>query len=232
MSDVAPRASHPPGIGIDGYRGGWVAALLTDGAIAWRTATVPAIADLLEPAATIGVDMPIGLLDSGERPCDQAARDALPGGASRVFTTPPRPVLLLGPRADNEQAQNLCRRLMAGKGISRQALALGPRILALEAALAAGPALDVVEVHPEVSFAELAGAVLPPKKSVSGAARRIAALQSWRPDVLEALSQTPQDVPLDDALDALAALWSATRWRTGRARVLPPGATAAPFIAV
>ena len=113
-----------------------------------------------------------------------------------------------------------------------QALALGPRILALDAALAADPSLDVVEVHPEVCFAELTGEVLPPKKTTAGATRRIAALQAWRPDVLDTLADTPGDVPLDDALDALAALWSAVRWGAGRARTLPEGATDRPFIAV
>ena len=61
--------------------------------------------------------------------------------------------------------------------------------------------------------------------------KRILAVDD-EPDVLDTLADTPRDVPLDDALDALAALWSAVRWRDGRARTLPDGAAERPFIVV
>lgn len=119
-----------------------------------------------------------------------------------------------------------------GKGISRQALALGPRILAVDALLTRHPTLSVIEVHPELSFAELSGRVPDPKKSARGVGQRIAALQRWLPATSEAVGQAPAGVPIDDALDALAALWSARRWLTGAARTLPPGAVAPPFIVI
>ncbi len=103
--------------------------------------------------------MPVGLLTSGLRPCDALARQELPGAASRVFTTPPRAVLELGPDAPNADVQALSRAL-TGQGVSRQALHLAPRILALDAALASREPRLVVEVHPELSFAELSGGVL------------------------------------------------------------------------
>ena len=220
-----------PAIGIDGYRGGWVAAVLADGALTWRTAPVPDIGALLSPGATTGIDMPIGLMDTGLRACDALARQSLPGAASRVFTTPPRAVLELGLTAPNAEAQRVCRDL-TGAGVSRQALGLATRILALDDHLDAHPELDVVEVHPELSFAALVGRVLPSKKSAPGVGARVSALESWRPEIAHDLSQAPADVPVDDALDALAALWSAVRWREGRARTLPEGAHERPFIAV
>jgi predicted RNase H-like nuclease len=90
----------------------------------------------------------------------------------------------------------------------------------------------VIEVHPELSFAALAGRVLDRKKSAAGVGQRMAALQGWRPDIAAALAAAPSDVPIDDALDALAALWSAARWRDGLAQTLPADASEAPFIVV
>ena len=73
-----------------------------------------------------------------------------------------------------------------GQGISRQARALGPRILALDAVLATLPGHCVVEVHPELSFAELAGHVLDRKKSPEGVEQRLTALSEWIPGVARA----------------------------------------------
>lgn len=218
-------------VGVDGYPRGWVAALLHDGHVTWATAPVAAIEDLCRPRAVTGIDMPIGLLERGLRACDALARRALPGAASRVFTTPPRAVLALGPLAANIDAQRLSHEL-SGQGVSRQALALGPRILALDQVVRAHPDRTIVEVHPELSFAALSGRVLDSKKRAPGVGQRIASLATWLPDVAEIVGKAPDDVPIDDALDALAALWSATRWRDGTARTLPAGAQRSPFIAV
>ena len=218
-------------VGIDGYPGGWVAARLSHDGITWATAPVGDVARLLSREAVVGVDMPIGLVDAGLRDCDALAREHLPGAASRVFTTPPRPVLALGLDAANAEVQALSVQL-TGQGVSRQALGLASRILALDAALAADPSLCVVEVHPELSFATLAGRVLDRKKSAAGVGQRMAALSAWREDIATALGSAPADVPIDEALDALAALWSAVRWRDGSARTLPPDARTRPFIAI
>jgi predicted RNase H-like nuclease len=217
--------------GIDGCPGGWISAYLVDGGVTWAFAAVADISTLLPAGVCTGVDMPIGLLDCGLRPCDAEARRDLPGAASRVFTTPPRPVLELGPDAPNAQAQALSRTL-TGQGVSRQALNLAPRILALDTALRGLPEHRVVEVHPELAFAELAGRVLDRKKTLEGAQQRLDALRTWLPDVDEVLAARPPHVPAVDALDALAALWSAVRWRDGRARTVPVDATEAPFIVV
>jgi predicted RNase H-like nuclease len=226
-----PVSTMGSAVGIDGYRRGWVAARLDDERITWSSATVPDIAALLPAGIVVGIDMPIGLLATGERLCDSLARRELPGAASRVFTTPPRAVLELGPAAPNAEVQVLCRRL-TGKGVSRQAINLAPRILALDEHLARNPDHLVAEVHPEISFTELAGRVLTSKKSAAGVGQRIAALESWLPATADALAAVPSDVPIDDALDALAALWSAVRLRDGQARSLPRDAERSPRIVV
>jgi predicted RNase H-like nuclease len=226
---------HPlttePVVGIDGCPGGWIAARWAHGSITWSFAPVEGIGDLLPDDGCVGVDMPIGLLDSGLRECDALARRALPGAASRVFTTPPRPVLDLGADAPNAEVQTLSRRL-TGQGVSRQALHLAPRILALDSALTARPELRVVEVHPELSFAAQAGGVLDRKATPEGVWQRTETLRSWLPDVDDLLAARPRRVPVVDTLDALAALWSAARWRDGASRTLPDGASTRPFIAI
>ena len=101
---------------------------------------------------------------------------------------------------------------------------------------ALGPAGGrVVEVHPETSFAVMAEHFrLPPaaaKRSAPGAAQRIGLLQRTLPglDVVAALAAVPvgtsarDRVPVDDALDALAAACSALRHAYGQARVLGAG---------
>ena len=219
-------------VGIDGYPRGWVAAALHGEELAWRTAQVHDIAALIPDSSVVGIDMPIGLLDEGERECDRLARAHLPGASSRVFTTPPRRVLELGLAAPNDEVQRLSRELMS-KGVSRQALGLASRVLALDDFLAANLNPDVVEAHPEMSFSAMAGrGPLAGKKTAAGVGQRIAALRTWLPDIDALLSRAPADVPTDDALDALACLWTASRRRDGTALTVPEGASRPPFIAV
>jgi predicted RNase H-like nuclease len=218
-------------IGIDGCPGGWVAAIDDGPEIAWQFAAVEAIGDLLLPGAVVAVDMPIGLVPAGLRDVDALLRRELPGAGSRVFTTPPRAVLELGLDATNDEVQRLSRSL-TGKGVSRQALGLATRILALDDALGRTRAAAVVEVHPELSYATMRGHVLPSKHGAAGVSARIEAVRHWRTDAVAALDDRPRRVPLVDALDALAALWTAIRLRDGRARVIPPDAVAAPRVVV
>jgi predicted RNase H-like nuclease len=81
----------------------------------------------------------------------------------------------------------------------------------------------VVEVHPELSFRAMApGVAFTRKKSAPGAWQRISALSSMV-DIEAALASAPERVGLDDALDALAAAWSARRWAAGCAETLGGG---------
>ena len=223
-------------IGIDGYPAGWVAARVDPGSpgVSWATADVAGIGSLLDPGCVIGIDMPVGLVDEGWRECDLEAKRQLGRAGSRVFMTPPRAVLELGISAPNAEVQALSRRL-TGQGSSRQAMGLAQRVLVLDTTLAraeSGLRDRVLEVHPELAFAEMAGRVLASKKSAAGVGQRLSALRTWLTDVDQALACTPPDVPVDDALDALAAAWSAARWRDARARTLPPAATRPPFIVI
>ena len=169
-----------------------------------------AAAVLAVPAAAVGIDIPIGLPARGPRACDVQARALLGPRRSSVFPAPVRDVLGAASYAD------ACARSRAatGKALSQQAWNLVPRIADVDRALTAHD--RVVEVHPEVVFVRLAGA-LPPKKTAEGARLRTAALASWLPG---GWPPPPRPARPDDALDALACAWTAARWLAGTAEVL------------
>lgn len=204
-----------PVAGLDGRRGGWAAAVLrADGTVEHLALATVAEALALDVAA-VGVDMPVGLPVRGRRACDLEAKRVLGAAHARVFLTPPRAVLDLGPDAGHPAASALHRTLVDGKGLSRQSWHLLPKVAEVDD-LADDPRL--VEVHPELSFAALAGAPLLIKRTVTGRAARLAALATALP-CLDAAA-----VPAgDDAVDAVVVAWSARRWLAGEARTLPGG---------
>jgi len=163
----------------------------------------------------VGIDIPIGLPDTTVRQADVLARRALPGRASSVFTTLTRPAYLAATRAEADAVN----RGLSGQGVGAQAFALRAKILEVDAWLRTRPTVDVVEVHPEVSFTTMAGAPLPGKRTPQGQAARLEALAGAgvaRPSVLSGSGYAP-----DDVLDACAVAWTAHRRAVGEARTLP-----------
>jgi len=207
-------------LGVDGARGGWVAASVEVDGTSGRVASVSFLpvpdiaAALASDAAAVGVDMPIGLPGTGRRECDLLAKALIGRAHSRVFLTPPRAVLDAGSYAE---AGRVHRRLVDGRGLSVQTWHLVPRIREVDA-VAGDP--RVVEVHPELSFAALAGRVPASKHTEAGRTQRLAVLRAWVPGLGETIP-LPAGRTAIDALDALAAAWSATRWLAGAARTLP-----------
>ena len=197
-------------LGVDGWRGAWVGALL-DG----RSVTLLALPDVAAALAVpdvelIAIDMPIGLSDDGPRACDVAARRLVGRARSSVFPAPLRAVLGCANYADACAVS----RTASGKALSVQAWNLVPSMRALDAALDDVPPGHVLEVHPELAFRALDDRVEAPKASARGLAQRVRALQPAM-DVLDALSAAPPGVPAVDALDACAAAWSARRLADG-----------------
>ena len=207
-------------LGVDGARGGWVAASVEVDGTSGRVASVSFLpvpdiaAALASDAAAVGVDMPIGLPDTGRRECDLLAKALLGRAHPRVFLTPPRAVL---DAVDYAEAGRAHRELVEGRGLSVQTWHLVPRIREVDA-VAGDP--RVVEVHPELSFAALGGRVLASKHTVAGRTQRLAVLRAWVPG-LGGTIPLPAGRVVIDALDALAAAWSAARWLAGVARSLP-----------
>lgn len=191
-------------LGVDGWRGGWVAVRLQNGR--FREAAVSAsLADLLAPADdVVGIDIPLSFAVGSEpRPFDLDARRRLGRRASTLFLVPTREVMSLEPYA----AANQLSKDRYGKGISKQVYLLRSKIF--EALSLEDPRL--VEIHPELVFAELAGGPLEePKRTWSGQARRRSLLAEQGvvvPDELGAAGR----VPPDDLLDAAVVAWAAHR---------------------
>jgi threonine dehydratase len=141
--------------GVDGCRGGWVAAFLEarrgrPARLEWSV--FPRFAELLEREPRprlIAVDMPVGLPSeprSGGRECDREARRLLGRRRASIFTPPPRP--LLAAAAYDE---------VRGAGLSRQSFNIGTKIRELDALLTPRLQKRVRESHPELGFLALRG---------------------------------------------------------------------------
>jgi predicted RNase H-like nuclease len=204
------QASDVAALGVDGWRGSWVGALLNG-----RSVTLLALPDAaavlaLPGADVIGIDMPIGLSEDGARRCDVQARAGLGRAGSSVFPAPVRSVL----EADDYAAACVVSRGASGKAISVQTWNLVPAIRSVDEALGALPDGRVQEVHPELAFRALDPRVTDPKATARGLAQRVRALTPVL-EVLDALAAAPPGVPAADCLDACAAAWSAQRIADG-----------------
>jgi predicted RNase H-like nuclease len=195
--------------GIDACRGGWVAVTLRDGLLE-SVRTERTLAAVIEGApGVLGIDMPLGFADGRWRPCDRLARTLLGPRRASVFSIPPLPVWEC---ATYREANQRCRDI-TGNGLSAQAWGLRAKLL--EANRCRMPGRQMFEVHPELSFASLAGGPLPlSKHCASGLALR-------REVLTRAGIVLPGDAVGADVLDAAAAAWSAWRIARGEARVLP-----------
>lgn len=208
-----------PVLGVDGCRAGWVGALVVEDAVTLHVAeTIEQLLSLVEVLpVVVGIDIPIGLPDTGSRQADLAARRALPvGRKSSVFPTPVRSAV----SAATWQEANAANRRATGKGLSHQGFNLCRKIAEVDAWVRGDPGVTVLEVHPEVSFAAMGADTVPSKKRAEGRATRMAVLHAtgWSlPDLARTSSYG-----VDDALDACAVAWTARRHACGESRVLPP----------
>lgn len=206
---------HDPVVGVDACPGGWVAVRWdADGS---TSAEVWAgFGQLLRATdvSVVCVDIPIGLPTSGSRPSDVLARRRIGPRRSSVFPAPLRATLDVESYAEARAVS----RAIHGKALSAQAWALLPKIREVQTAIEQGTTATVVEVHPEVSFAAMAGDVLHHSKhGAQGLAAREALLR------LAGITPPacPRHAAADDLLDACAAAWSARRVALGTAERLP-----------
>jgi predicted RNase H-like nuclease len=204
-------------LGIDACKTGWVGIAWSGGNVTPHYArTVAELVEAAGPLTTIAIDMPIGLPDGGHRQADQRARDFIRPRQSSVFLTPVRQIV--GIRQHNRA--NAINQEHAGQGMSIQAFSLLPKIQEVDDWLPKAPC-RVVEVHPEVSFTELTGAPLPPKKTWAGAERRRTALAKAGIVLTGPLAETGKAATVDDILDAAVAAWTARRVHAGVAIPIP-----------
>jgi predicted RNase H-like nuclease len=152
-------------LGVDAFPKGWV-GVAWDGPgsvpVVTHAAQFNDLVDAVEsglggrldgaaPLACIGVDIPIGLPERGERRSDAAVRAVLGARRSSLFATPVRAAVLID---DWDEAQAL-QRALGGKGMSKQSHALRHGIRQI-AGWAQSTGRRAYEVHPELSFAVLA----------------------------------------------------------------------------
>ncbi|MEZ5097749.1 MAG: DUF429 domain-containing protein [Nocardioides sp.] len=203
--------------GVDGCRAGWVAVLADDGPLEVRVA--PTLAELVasgEPPDVLAVDVPIGLPDHGRRVADVLARRALPGKAPSVFPTLVRAAYA----APTYAAARAAQLAATGHSASAQADALRARVLDADAFVRAGPTFAVLEAHPELAFARLAGApALESKRTPAGVALRRRLLAEA--GLVAPAHQPGHGYAEDDLLDACVLTLTAARHRRGEARSLP-----------
>lgn len=179
----------------------------------------------------VGVDMPVGLPGPERRTADVEARRLLGPRRSSLFWTPPLCVL---DAADHAEANRRSRQRTA-RGLSAQSFALMPKVREVRDALkpkvfAPESRPRAAEVHPETSFAVLAGRPMSAsKKQRAGIDERLEALSDDFPGIGEAIAGAswpglPRPA-LDDLLDAVAAAWTARRLAVGAALCLGGGET-------
>jgi predicted RNase H-like nuclease len=191
-------------LGLDGFSKGWVAVLL-DGDRR-ELSFHPDIADALNRRFDrVGIDIPIGMPDDGNRACDLLAREKLRPHGSRVFTGARR---WLWQEFDDPDKANAAAARRGQSRASRQLWHLGAKIMQVDAYVRAQPALDIREVHPELVFLHLNRVrPLPSKKSEAGLSMRQRLLRrAGFPDIGEWTTRTRlgTGAKQDDVLDACA----------------------------
>ena len=221
-------------IGVDACRRGWVAVSLEVSRLPRRAPRLVAVrmdrslVSVLDradcgPARVVGIDMPLGLLESGWREADRVARGLLGPRRSSVFAIPPRAVWA---EMSYPAANQLCREL-TGQGFSVQAWGLRAKLLEANQYREACEH-PMWEVHPELAFGAMAGAPLGYSKHTAAGRELRRELLARAGIVLPASSSgnvpgswRTGSTPVTDTLDAAAVAWSAARIAAGQAVILP-----------
>lgn len=225
VRDAVPEPLRPerPVLGVDACATGWVGVLLApDGRTTVSVAR--SMAELMElvreahEPAVVAIDIPIGLPDTGGRAADAEARRQLVGRGSTLFSTLTRSAY----EAETYEAARAANLTATADrtSASAQAYALRAKILDVDAWVRSGPGPVVVEVHPELSFARMAGAPLATvKKDTDGVRARREALAAQ--GITAPAWFRGAGFGEDDLLDACAAAWSAVRHLRGASESFP-----------
>ena len=210
--------------GVDAGRRGWVAVSLEArsrpaGGLVVTIGVAASLGVLLTPeldltgTMIVGIDMPLGLRETGWREADRAARGLLGPRRSSVFAIPPRAVWA---ETSYPAANRRCREL-TGQGFSAQAWGLRAKLLeANQYRQTCGHLM--YEVHPELGFGAMAGAPLAASKHTG----------PGRDERRRLLAQAGIEIPagtaatlIGDVLDAAAVAWSTRRIAAGQAVIVP-----------
>jgi len=209
--------------GVDGTRSGWVALLCEDDLSRVRAVCLDRLTDLPRRLRVVAVDIPIGLSEQGPRQADHLARRALGPRRSSVFPTPVRCVL----GAKSWRVACIRNERADGRRVSKQTFAILPKISEADAFVRSVPwaRRTLYEVHPELSFAMLAGAPMShAKKRPAGRLERLAVISAtFGHGAFDSAYAHVRGhrVGWDDLADAFALAWTAARIRAGVAKPHP-----------
>ncbi len=217
-------------IGVDWSGDGWFAVVFTRDGFD-HAAVFDEIGQLWasyeETASRVLIDVPIGLIESGNegRECDSLARSVLGPRSASVFTPPVREAT----RKRRYPAAKRVNERKTGKGLSKQAFAISDGIAAVDDLLRNVPEARATfaESHPEVCFRSFAGEPLQhSKKTAGGYAERMRTLVSYETSAAPVVQHAAEaagssDVAVDDVLDAVVLAYTA-RPGTGTLRTVPP----------
>jgi predicted RNase H-like nuclease len=205
-------------VGVDACQDGWIAVVLrAEVAQALFLKTIDQLSSAVPDAQVVAIDIPIGLLSSGRRIADVEGRSELGRRSSTLFVVPARPAL----EASTHEEATLLSLELSGFGISRQSYSLRSKIFEVDDWLANAPC-PIYEVHPELSFKEMTGAVVQTsKKTWAGMSARRGALHQEGIYLDDVAGEVGGKAAVDDMLDAGAAAWTASRISEGSARAIP-----------
>ena len=212
-------------IGVDGCRGGWIAAVLDHGDMRLeRYDELPLLIEKYPAFDAFLIDMAIGLRNSTKeiRPDDEARKELGPK-ASSVFPIPCRDAVY----ADGEDAQKQENIRTLGKSLAKQSIAIIPKIRELDTFLNDHPEYKnkILESHPEVDFARLNGAVLMSRKQEEpGPSQRIAVLSEFL-DIKDLYGMYDKAKKLeckqDDLIDAICLAVTGALYAHGQHETIP-----------
>ncbi len=194
-------------IGVDGCKGGWIAAILKQGKlIIDKYSSLSEIIQFYPDFDELLIDMVIGLPSSKDhiRP-DTYARRIINERTSTIFPAPCRQAVYAKTVSD---AYDQNERVL-GKKFTPLTVGIIPKMRELDAFLQANPEYKNVikESHPEVCFARLNGkTVLSKKSEIDGVEERVRILSNYIPDLTVnkvAVHAKSLKCNIDDIVDAV-----------------------------
>lgn len=221
---MAPSSPTRPSrvAGVDRWRKGWVVALSADAGRAelLQAAAIDEVLEITHGCAVVAIDMPMALPVSGRRIAEETLKSHLGAAGRSIFYSPTRAAIACADRA----SADACNRAAGGGGISAQSWGLSGSIREVRGLLVGrSEQAHWWETHPESSFAALRpDQPLASKKSALGVVERLDLLGAHFDDPLAAIRSAGIIAPIDDALDALVASWSARRIADGTATLYGP----------
>ena len=212
-------------IGVDGCRGGWIAAVIENGRLKIeRYATIGDIAEKYPAFDEFLLDMPIGLPSSKNdiRP-DDIARRLIAPRTSTIFPVPCRKAVY----TDTYDERIRANKQTLGKSITPLTNAIIPKIREVDEFLNSHTQYKnkIRECHPEVCFAGLNGSVVISRKSTAeGLTERLQILREYLPELSETeIKDKAREHRCneDDIADAICLAVTANLSVQGKTAVIP-----------